>query len=169
MAKTTPEGSMHRHIVNVPDIQANEDEYYSKGTGIYTGIAGATNAFQAYSEERLRSINAEAVIEAGCANRATIEFLFNAMFFPPMPTASHAPAPDGSYFSITVSSLVQLSEGDVSIRSPSMADPPMINPNVCLHSAERSSPQSPFPSSFLRNALVREVWMKPMIDAPLYI
>jgi hypothetical protein len=45
----------------------------------------------------------------------------------------------------------------------------MINPNVCLHSAERSSPQSPFPSSFLCNALVREVWMKPMMDAPLYI
>jgi len=133
MAKTTSEGSMHKHILNVANIEANEAEYYTKGSGIYTGIAGATNAFLAYSNEKLRSIKADAVIEAEYTGRATVEFLFNAMFFPVGPTAAHNPAPDGSYFSITSSIMVPLSEGYVSIRSGSMADPPIINPNVCLH------------------------------------
>lgn len=121
---------MHQHILNVPDIKTSENEYYSKGTGVYTGVAGATNAFQQYSVEKLRSLKADAVIEAGLTDRATVELLFNAMFFPVGPTPSHNPAPDGSYFSITTSSLVSLSEGYVTIRSALMADAPVVNPNV---------------------------------------
>src|SRR5262249_25899532 len=121
MVNTTPEGSMHKQILNIADIEASETEYYSKGTGIYTGIAGVTNAFQAYSNEKLKSIKADAVIKAGYTNRGTMEFLFNAMFFPVAPTASHSPLPDGSYFSLTVSSLAPLSEGSISIRSALMA------------------------------------------------
>jgi hypothetical protein len=95
MAKTTPEGSMHREFINLPDIQASEEEYYSKGSGVYTGIGGATNAFQEYSEEKLHSLNADDVIKAGYSNRATVEFLFEAMFYPFAPTAEHIPALDG--------------------------------------------------------------------------
>lgn len=131
MVKTTPEGSMHREFINVADIQACEGEYYSKGSGVYTGIGGATNAFQEYSNEKLRSLKADAVIDAGYSNRATVEFLFEAMFYPFAPTAAHTPALDGSYFSITASSQVPLSEGYVSIRSAAMSDLPIINPNVC--------------------------------------
>lgn len=123
---------MHKQILNLPDIEASEAEYYAKGSGFYTGIAGATNAFQAYSNEKLRSLKADAVIEAGYTDRATVEFLFNAMFYPVFPTAAHTPTPDGSYFSVTVSSMVSLSEGSVTIRSASMADAPIINPNVCI-------------------------------------
>ncbi|RJE25060.1 GMC oxidoreductase [Aspergillus sclerotialis] len=137
MVKTIPEGSMHQHILNVPDIKTSENEYYSKGTGVYTGVAGATNAFQQYSVEKLRSLKADAVIEAGLTDRATVEILFNAMFFPVGPTPSHNPAPDGSYFSITSSSLVSLSEGYVTIRSALMADAPVVNPNFYSHPTDR--------------------------------
>lgn len=137
MVRTTPENSMHKHTLNITDIEACEAEYHSKGSGVYTGIAGATNAFQEYSNEKLKSLKADAVITAGYANQATVEFLFEAMFYPVAPTAAHAPAPDGSYFSITASSLVPLSEGNVTIRSASMADAPVINPNVCSHSLIR--------------------------------
>ena len=130
MAQTVPEGSMHKHILNLTDIQANESDYYSKGAGIYTGVAGATNAFQAYSDEKLRSLDASGVVATDYTKRATMEILFNAMFFPPVPTQSHNPSPEGSYFSLTVSSLVSLSRGNVSIASASMADSPIINPNV---------------------------------------
>ena len=145
MVKTTPDGSMHQHILNPPDISACETEYYSKGAGVYTGIAGATNAFQHYSTEKLRSLKADAVIATELTDRATVEFLFNAMFFPVGPTPSHNPAPDGSYFSITTSSLVSLSEGYVTIRSALMADAPIINPNVqsfphSVHSTANSRP-----------------------------
>lgn len=141
MVKTTPEGSMHRHILNVPDVEASEAEYYNKGSGVYTGVAGATNAFQAYSNEKLRSIKADAVIEAGLTDRAAVEFLFNAMFFPVGPTAAHTPALDGSYFSITSSPLVSLSEGSVSIRSALMADAPIVQPNVCSYSRSFQLPR----------------------------
>ena len=134
MAKTTPEGSMHKQILNLPDIEASEAEYYSKSSGVYTGIAGATNVFQKHSTEQLKSLKADAVIEAGYTNQATTKFLFEAMFYPVAPMAFHTPSPDGSYFSITGSSMVSLSEGSVTIRSGSMADAPIIDPNVCFAS-----------------------------------
>lgn len=70
MVKTTPEGSMHKEILNLPDVEASETEYYSKGSGVYTGIAGATNVFQKHSTEQLKSLKADAVIEAGYTDQA---------------------------------------------------------------------------------------------------
>ncbi|KAF9884896.1 hypothetical protein FE257_000963 [Aspergillus nanangensis] len=137
MVKTNPEASMHRQFLMPADIQACEEEYLTKRSGVYTGIGGATNTFQQYSDERLRSIKADAVIDAGYDNRATVEFLFEAMFYPVIPTKAHTPAPDGAYFSITASSMVPLSEGSVTIRSGNMADLPIIDPNYYAHSTDR--------------------------------
>ncbi|KAF4784731.1 hypothetical protein HER10_EVM0011723 [Colletotrichum scovillei] len=137
-ATVVPEASTHYLMFNTTNVQASQDEYYSTGKGVYTAPGGITNGFQELSSEQLESIGAGAVIEAGLTNRSTVEFLFESFFYPNSPGPTYEPSADGSYISITVSSMVALSKGNITIQSSGMSDAPIINPNYYSHPADRA-------------------------------
>lgn len=103
--------------------------FYTNLTGPYTAPSGVTNGFQKLNESQLREIGAEAIIDAGLANQTHIEYLFESVWYPWIPTPFWAPLPNESYISVTASSMVQLSRGTVTLRSASMSDSPLINSN----------------------------------------
>lgn len=131
MAKSTLEASTSQVNNNVLNLIAAQDAYYTNLTGPYTAPSGITNGFQQLSNQTLRDIGAQAVIDAGFVNRAHIEFLYESIFYPGGPTPFYTPLGNESYISLTASSLVALSRGNITIRSGGMADAPVINPNVC--------------------------------------
>ncbi|KAF2855286.1 GMC oxidoreductase [Plenodomus tracheiphilus IPT5] len=103
--------------------------FYTNLTGPYTAPSGITNGFQKLNESQLREIGAEAIIDAGLANQSHVEYLFESVWYPWIPTPFWAPLPNESYISITASSMVQLSRGTVTLRTASMSDSPLINSN----------------------------------------
>jgi choline dehydrogenase len=118
------------------NLRAAQELFYTNLTGPYTAPSGVTNAFQKLSEEEIRAIGAEAVLEAGLGNQSHIEYLQETVWYPWIRTPYWAPLPNESYISITASSLVQLSRGTVTLRTSSMSDPPLINSNYYAHPAD---------------------------------
>ncbi|KAI9049237.1 hypothetical protein LZ554_007084 [Drepanopeziza brunnea f. sp. 'monogermtubi'] len=129
MAKSTPEASTSQVNNNVLNLMAAQEQYYSNHTGPYTAPSGITNAFQQLSNETLVKIGAQAVIDAGFLDRAHVEILYESIFYPGGPTPFYTPLGNESYISLTASSLVALSRGNITLRSGGMSDAPVINPN----------------------------------------
>jgi hypothetical protein len=107
-----------------------EQEFYNNGTGPYTAPTGITNGFQRLSEQELFEIGAGPVVEAGLGDQSHIEYLFESTWYPSGPTPYYKQLPNESYISLTASSMVALSRGNVSLKGTSMMMAPEINPNV---------------------------------------
>ncbi|KAK7531986.1 GMC oxidoreductase [Phyllosticta citribraziliensis] len=129
MALSTPEFSTSDMAATYSDLRAAQLEFYSNLTGQYTAPSGITNAFQRLSAEELREIGAEAILDAGLENQSHIEYLYESVFYPNGPTPYYTPKGNETYISLTASSMVALSRGNVTLRSNSMAEFPAINPN----------------------------------------
>lgn len=120
------------------NLAAIQEEFYTNGTGPYTAPSGITNGFQKLTEQRLNEIGAEAVVEAQLGDQSHIEYLFETIFYPGGPTPYYTPLANESYLSITASSMVQMSRGNVTLRGTSMSQAPVINPNYYTHPADRA-------------------------------
>lgn len=129
MARAHPNASTTTMSSTPDNLQIAQAEFYTNLTGPYTAPSGITNGFQELSNEELESIGAQAIIEAGLLNQSHIEYLFESIWYPWIPTPYYAPLPNESYISVTASSMVQLSRGNITLRSNSMSDAPLINPN----------------------------------------
>lgn len=130
MATVRPESSTTQVSAEVETLQAAQAAYYANLSGPYTAPSGITNGFRKLAETELEAIGAGEVIRRGLANQAHIEFLYESVWYPWIPTPFYAPKTNESYISLTASSLVQLARGNVSLRSNSMSDAPIINSNV---------------------------------------
>ncbi|RBQ78452.1 hypothetical protein VDGD_05979 [Verticillium dahliae] len=119
-------------------LQAIQEEFYTNGTGVYTAPSGITNGFQRLPEEELRDIGAGAVVDAGLSDQSHIEYLFESIFYPGGPTPFYTPLANESYISLTASSMVALSRGNITLRGTSMSAAPNINPNYYTHDADRA-------------------------------
>lgn len=121
-------------VISIPNVHLQKliiaQEFYTNGTGPYTAPSGITNGFQKLTEERLIEIGAEAVVEANLGDQSHIEYLFETIFYPGGPTPYYTPLSNESYLSVTASSMVQMSRGNVTLRGNSMSAAPVINPNV---------------------------------------
>ncbi|RBR17406.1 hypothetical protein FVER53590_11901 [Fusarium verticillioides] len=137
-ATVIPKASTHQLMFNSTAVEASQQEYYTTGKGVYTAPGGITNGFQEISMEHLQKIGAEAVVDAGLTNRSTVEFLFESFFYPNSPGPTYEPSSEESYISISVSSMVALSKGNITIQSSGMSDAPVINPNYYTHPADRA-------------------------------
>ncbi|KAH7253717.1 choline dehydrogenase [Fusarium redolens] len=137
-ATVVPEASTHQLMFNSTSVEASQEEYYTTGKGVYTAPGGITNGFQKLSNEQLQKIGAEAVIDAGLTNRSTVEFLFESFFYPNLPGPTYELSSDQSYISISVSSMVALSKGNITLQSSGMSDAPIINPSYYTHIADRA-------------------------------
>ncbi|TDZ15169.1 Dehydrogenase patE [Colletotrichum orbiculare MAFF 240422] len=137
MATSTPEFSTSDMAATFSALREAQDEFHQNLTGQYTAPSGITNAFQKLSEAELNAIGAGDIITAGLANQSHIEYLFESVFYPSGPTPYYTPRSNESYISLTASSMVALSRGNVTLRSNSMAEFPVINPNYYAHPADR--------------------------------
>jgi choline dehydrogenase len=130
MATAEPAFSTSQVGASFASLRAAQDQFYGNGTGPYSAPSGITNGFQMLGERELREIGAGAVVDAGLTGQAHVEYLYESIWYPGGPTPYYTPKSNESYISLTASSLVALSRGNVTIRSTSMADYPIINPNV---------------------------------------
>ncbi|KAL0940464.1 Pyranose dehydrogenase 1-like protein 2 [Colletotrichum truncatum] len=137
MAKSTPEFSTSDMAATYSALREAQLQFHANGTGDYTAPSGITNAFQKLSEQELHAIGAGDVVTAGLANQSHIEYLFESVFYPSGPTPFYTPLGNETYISLTASSMVALSRGNVTLRSNSMAEFPNINPNYYAHIADR--------------------------------
>ncbi|KAF6835304.1 Pyranose dehydrogenase 1-like protein 2 [Colletotrichum plurivorum] len=137
MATSTPEFSTTDMAATYESLRAAQDEFRTNLTGEYTAPSGITNAFQKLSEEELNAIGAGEIVTAGLANQSHIEYLFESVFYPGGPTPFYTPRGNETYISLTASSMVALSRGNVTLRSNSMAEFPVINPNYYAHPVDR--------------------------------
>ncbi|KAF1969011.1 glucose-methanol-choline oxidoreductase-like protein [Bimuria novae-zelandiae CBS 107.79] len=130
-AHANPDSSTTRMSSTPDNLQAAQAEFYSNFSGPYTAPSGITNGFKKLSVEELESIGAGAgaVIEAGLANQSHIEFLFETVWYSWIPNSYYTPLPNESYISVTASSMVQLSRGNITLRTNSMSDASLINSN----------------------------------------
>ncbi|KAL6920620.1 hypothetical protein ACHAP8_007364 [Fusarium lateritium] len=119
-------------------LEAAQEEFYSNGTGPYTAPSGITNGFQRLSEQELFEIGAGPVVEAGLGDQSHIEYLFESTWYPSGPTPYYKPLANESYISLTASSMVALSRGNISLKGTSMMMAPEINPNYYTHDADRA-------------------------------
>jgi choline dehydrogenase len=129
MARAEPNASTTEMSSSPENLRAAQTLFYTNLTGPYTAPSGITNGFQQLTEQQLRDIGAEAVIDAGLANQTHIEYLFESVWYPWIPTPFWAPRAEDSYISVTASSMVQLSRGTVTLRTSSMSDKPLIDSN----------------------------------------
>ncbi|THC90770.1 hypothetical protein EYZ11_009770 [Aspergillus tanneri] len=130
MATVQPQYSTSQMTSVFSTLAEAQAQFYSNLTGPYAAPSGITNGFQKLSENELASIGAYDVIEQGLQNQSHVEYLYESIFYPSGPTPFHTPQTSRSYISLTASSLVALSRGNVALKSSSMSDPPDINPNV---------------------------------------
>ncbi|KAK1472397.1 GMC oxidoreductase [Colletotrichum cuscutae] len=151
MALSTPEFSTTDMAATYQSLRAAQDEFYKNTTGEYTAPSGITNAFQKLSVDELQAIGAGDVVTAGLANQSHIEYLFESVFYPSGPTPYYTPRGNETYISLTASSMVALSRGNVTLRSNSMAETPRINPNYYAHPADRKIALASF--KYLRKIL----------------
>ncbi|KAK4950065.1 hypothetical protein LTR28_007102 [Elasticomyces elasticus] len=117
MATSTSEASTNQWIFNITKLAASRAEFYANASDRYTAPSGITNAFQMLSVEHLQSMGASAVIDVSLTNRSTVEFLFESIFYPEGPTPSYMWSLNESYISVTASSMVALSKGNITIQS----------------------------------------------------
>ena len=132
MAKVEPQFSTSSMSASYASIREAQDDFFSNRSGPYTAPSGITNAFQMLSAAELEAIGAGDVVKHGLSNQSHIEYLYESIWYPGGPTPYYTPKSDESYISLTASSMVALSRGNVTLRSTSMGDLPNVNPNVSL-------------------------------------
>lgn len=130
MVAVRPESSTSQMSASSNNFQTAQAKFYGNLTGPYTAPSGITNGFQMLSESELQSIGAHEIIANGLVNQSHIEYLYESIWYPDGPTPYYIPHKEGSYISLSTSSLVALSRGNISLKSSSMSYPPNINPNV---------------------------------------
>ncbi|KAF7591431.1 hypothetical protein BBP40_001592 [Aspergillus hancockii] len=137
MATVQPQDSTSQMTSEAATLSEAQTQFYSNLSGQYTAPSGITNGFQKLSEDQLRSIGADEIIKEGLQNQSHIEYLYESIFYPGSPTPFYTPKSNESYISLTASSLVALSRGNITLKSNSMSDPPNINPNYYSHPTDR--------------------------------
>jgi len=130
MAISKPDASTSQINNNFVNLEAAQAEFYANDSGPYTAPSGITNGFQQLSSAELISIGASAIVDQGLVNRSHVEYLYESIFYPSGPTPQYKPLTNETYISLTASGLVALSRGNITLRSSSMSDAPVINPNV---------------------------------------
>ncbi|EGE86435.1 hypothetical protein RJZ56_007419 [Blastomyces dermatitidis] len=138
MATVHHNASTSQMFASASNIQAAQAEFYNNLTGPYTAPSGITNGFQMLSDDELQSIGAHDIVAQGLTNRSHIEYLYESMWYPGGPTPYYIPDEDISYISLTASNLVAASRGNITLRSSSMSDAPLVNPNYYSHPADRA-------------------------------
>lgn len=138
MATVQPQFSTSGMSADFSTIREAQNEFYANLTGPYTAPSGITNAFQKLSAEELEAIGAGAIVAAGLSNQSHIEYLFESIFYPGYATSYYTPQSDQDYISLTASSMVAMSRGNVTLRSGSMGELPKVNPNYYAHPADRA-------------------------------
>ncbi|KAF2131244.1 GMC oxidoreductase [Dothidotthia symphoricarpi CBS 119687] len=105
-------------------------EEYQDATGPLTAPVGMSWGFESLSSAQLASLNASAIIAQNRSDQAHIEYLYETIFYPNLPTPYYSSKEyNTSYVSFTAAIIAPTSRGSVSVLTNSIADPPQIDPN----------------------------------------
>ncbi|PPJ57031.1 hypothetical protein CBER1_00453 [Cercospora berteroae] len=88
--------------------------------------------------DELRAIGAGAIVDAGWADQAHNEILYESVWYPQSFTEYGQPQQNTSVFSVTVSNLAALSQGSVRLGSSFALSDPVIDPNYLAEEADRA-------------------------------
>lgn len=119
-------------------LAEQQRSYYSasdpkeKSRSKWSDPSGCTNAFQHLSSDELEKMGAGEILNAGLADQAHNEFLYEAIWYPQANTKYGSPQANTSYISLTVSNMAALSKGSVKIDGNSGLGDPVIDPNVSV-------------------------------------
>jgi choline dehydrogenase len=130
MATVRQEFSTSEMMSSFTNLREAQNQFFDNLTGPYTAPSGITNGFQRLTEDQLRFIGAGEVVDKGLLNQSHIEYLYESIFYPGGPTPFYIPRDNESYISLTASSMVALSRGNITLKSNAVSDAPNINPNV---------------------------------------
>jgi choline dehydrogenase len=107
--------------------QATHD--YKEAKGPLTAPVGLAFGFEKVSSDTLDSIGASALITQNRSNQAHIEYLYETIYYPNLPTPYYSSKEyNTSYVSFTAAIVAPTSRGTVSVLSNSLSDPPQIDP-----------------------------------------
>lgn len=139
---------------SLPDAQARAEAQYNRNsTGPIARIDGSSGpayAFESYSEDELRRLNASGLIDANRTSQDHIEYIHwvrwrilrdlpsssprQTSFYPNTSTPYFSTDANQSFLSLAVFFLSPLSRGNVTLRSSDPFEAPVITPNVRLSS-----------------------------------
>ena len=137
---TARENSSHTSVFrNYAKLQAAQEEYSKSFGGPLNTPIGPSFAFEQLNSSTLRSIGAEGLLNR--TNTSIVEYLIETDYFPAVDTQLYPPFPNQSYISLTAAVIAPTSRGNVTLRSSTISDAPVINPNVSIRlDASRSYP-----------------------------
>lgn len=102
---------------------------YEQATGPLTAPVGLAFGFEKVTSETLASIGASAITTQGRSDQAHIEYLYETVYYPNLPTPFYSSKEyNTSYVSFTAAILAPTSRGTVSVLSNSLSHPPQIDP-----------------------------------------
>ncbi|KAK5069106.1 hypothetical protein LTS08_008750 [Lithohypha guttulata] len=125
--RADPETSLTALFNNIYNLQQASQEFTQNEAGPLTAPTGPTYAFEMLSDQNLQALGASELIGAR-SNQAHVEYLYEPFFYPHLPTPQYGLGRIGeSYISLTAGLVAPTSRGNVSIRSDSISDAPVIN------------------------------------------
>ncbi|KAF2213023.1 hypothetical protein CERZMDRAFT_67259 [Cercospora zeae-maydis SCOH1-5] len=125
-------------------LNEEQRKFYSASTlkeraqSKWSAPSGVTNGFQKIPADELRAFGAGAIVDAGWADQAHNEILYESVWYPQSFTKYGQPERNTSYFSVTVSNLAALSKGSVKVGSNFALSDPVIDPNYLAEKADQA-------------------------------
>jgi choline dehydrogenase len=117
--------------------QATHD--YKEAKGPLAAPIGLAFGFEKVSSDTLDSIGASALITQNRSNQAHIEYLYETVYYPNLPTPYYSSKEyNTSYVSFTAAILAPTSRGTVSVLSNSLSDSPQIDPQYYTTPEDRA-------------------------------
>jgi choline dehydrogenase-like flavoprotein len=112
---------------------------YKEAKGPLTAPVGLAFGFEKVSSDTLASIGASELIARGRSDQAHIEYLYETIYYPNLPTPYYSSKEyNTSYVSFTAAILAPTSRGTVSVLSNSLSDPPQIDPQYYTTPEDRA-------------------------------
>lgn len=110
-------------------MQNAQKQYNQHRQGPLTSPSAPAFGFQRLDTGILRSLGAVDLL-ARRTDQAHIEYFYEPFFYPLLPPVQYSPIADKSYITITAGLMAPASRGNVTLRSASPVDFPILNLNV---------------------------------------
>lgn len=139
IVRTEPDVSASDLYNRVDLLQAAEDLYSANSSGPLTTPVGPTYGFRQLSVHELKSAGADHLIP-NQTDQAHIEYLWENVYYPAYPSDAidqYPPNKNETFNSVTAALLTPASRGNVSLKSNSIQDGPVINMNYLADPADQ--------------------------------
>ena len=135
---TARENSSHTSVFrNYAKLQAAQEEYSTSFGGPLNTPIGPSFAFEQLNASTLQAIGADGLLNR--TNTSIVEYLIETDYFPAVNTQLYPTFTNQAYISLTAAVIAPTSRGNVTLRSSTISDAPVINPNVGVRARRQRS------------------------------